>query len=87
MEQGLREWGQEPAGDAGTALRAQEHRLHPRGPAQFCAAQAETGFPGEAAEAGYMEAEESADGGAGRHRITPALPMHSPLLHLMQRRK
>jgi hypothetical protein len=87
MEQGLREWGPEPAADGGTARQVPEHRLHPGGPAHFYAAQAEAGFPGEAAEAGYMEAEESADGGAHRHRITPALPMHSPLPHLMQRRK
>jgi hypothetical protein len=87
MEQGLREWGPEPAADAGTARQVPEHRLHPGGPAHFYVAQAEVRFPGAAAEAGYMEEEESADGGARRHRITPALPVHSPLQRLMQSRK
>jgi hypothetical protein len=87
MEQGLREWGPEPAADGGTARQAPEHRRHPDGPAHFCAAQAEAEFPGEVEEAGYMEAEEAAAGGASRHRITPAHPIHSPLQHLMQNRK
>jgi hypothetical protein len=87
MEQGLLEWGPEPAADGGTARQAPVHRLHTGTPDRICAAQAEAEYPGEAEEAGYLEAEEAAAGGVSRHRITPTHPMHSLLQHLMQSRK
>lgn len=79
MEQGLLEWGPEPAADGGTARQAPALRLHTGTPVRFCAAQAEAEYPGEA--------EEAAAGGVSRHPITPTHPMHSPLQHLMQSRK
>lgn len=87
MEQAQWEEDREPAAAGDSALRVPEHDIRMGRQAHLCAAQVEVAFPGEAAEAGYMEAVEAVAVGASRYRISLTPPMHSPLQNLVLNRK